>query len=137
METGPTEGPTASFAACECGKHGRIVLASGFYGAEVAFKQHALHFVRTGVQWERLSDAEVEKVTEEILASSLPMTPEEAGPVMIYKCEIYRVMRVNYRIEGGEPALIHLYLQMPMNEIKIPKDLFEKVHEMLQTAAPH
>lgn len=127
----------ASFATCECGKHGRIVLANGFYGAEVAFKQHALHLMRTGVKQERLSDAEVERVTEEILASSLPTTPEEAGKEMIYKVEIFRVMRVHHRIEECDAKHIHLYLQLSVDPIKIPHNIFERVHAMLQTATPH
>lgn len=137
METNPVGGPVTCFLACECGRHGRIMLASGFRGAEVAFKQHALHFVRTGVQWERLSDEEVEKVTKEILASSLPMTPEEADEVMIYNAEVFNVMCMEDGIGECSSVSIHVYMQTPVDPNEFPHDLLEKVHAMLRTAAPH
>jgi hypothetical protein len=123
----------AGFNVCSCcGKHGRVVL-----GPESAFQGHALNLVRTGVQHERLTDVEAERVMTEILASSLPVTLEEVDVTFQFNMEVVNYARMQGVLSGTiEDADLCALLSDPAGKDLIPTDFLEVARATLKKSQP-
>jgi hypothetical protein len=73
-------GSAAHFVVCDCGTHGRIVLADGSTTNEVASIQAALAVMDALIKGNHVTDVEVPILRWQINSSRLPNEQCQAGP---------------------------------------------------------
>ena len=94
-------GSAAHFKLCSCGQHGHIRLANGTDGPEVCDKESALAAMQVAVTEGWVIKEEAMILREQIHASSLPRTREDANPLLDLVMELKNQVRCDHedRIE--------------------------------------
>lgn len=119
----------ARFVSCECGKHGRIVLADGYEGPEVCLKRQAELYVVTGIQHQRFTLDEAESVMKDIAESTLPSELDDEVVRRSWLADAWNFARgdsVALTEAKVEPSIRHAALQ---NKAEVPT----KYHRYLQS----
>lgn len=129
----------AKLELCTCNKHGRIILESGYRGSEFCEQQHALHMVRMGIRWELLNDDEAKNLTEKILASPLPKTPDDVELSLLFNIEKANKLALDHDPESQawRPDRIHRMLQRKVRENEIPADFLEVIKREIASSGPN
>jgi hypothetical protein len=128
----------ARFELCQCGRHGRIIFADDCRGGEFVFKEHGFAFVRSAVEFKRLDDGEMRKITEEILASSLPQSAKGLDKHLLFAADTLNCLLNEH--EGAQswpPEVVHILMTDRLFEDnELPEDINEAVEAMLKKNRP-
>lgn len=76
-------GSAAHFVVCECGQHGRVVLADGKTSSEVTCKDEAMMLVEAAVARGWISGFELPELKRQIATSPLPQESGQETPQAI------------------------------------------------------
>jgi len=124
---------------CHCGKHGRIVLGSGFQGPEFGYRQHGLRVVETGLAHQSIRPEEVVGLIRALEASKLPSAYEALDFDFLWRIEVYDELRaaqgrVDIASMGKhgkpqDPQVIHDFLSRGVAS-RMPRDFPHRIQVM-------
>jgi len=127
----------ARFVICGCCEHGHITAADGFRGPEFCSRDFAMHIIRTGVQWEKLTLSESEELMAEITAAPLPRTFDEVSPELKFTSEVFNQISIEHteELQDWPMEVIHAVLHLPTNGSTIPAaELLEAGKELMRSS---
>lgn len=127
----------ARFEMCRCGRHGRVVQASGFRGCESSCKQHALHMVRSGAQLGIFDDDEQVRIIEEILKAKLPHSIDDADVLVTFNADAYNHSQTEGTLpENLTDQAICKLVTDKTNKHLIPRDFLWAAKQAMQSWQP-
>jgi len=113
------------FHMCECGKHGRIILADGFHGPEFCFQQAGFRYVDAGVTWKRYSPKMAEELKSLVRDSVLPRTVNPDTMQMAWQAEKWN----DRRSTNAE--------DLERNRVVNDKEVHDFLHQSVQVSIPN
>ncbi len=121
----------ARYISCEeCGKHGHIVLPSGFVGPEMGTKTHGLHVVRDGIARGSISIDDDKELVREINDSTLPEKPKDAEVKALWNIELINRVRAEGVEWDGE--VMHAAVTTGKPSMPVPSDFLAVLEAALK-----